>query len=164
VLKIKESALIQAIKRSNQMDLIESEKVVDEIYLEQPNLLASVLVQNQMGNKLEDVDVLLNILIVTFLALKYSNVKLEMITENIQEKEMAKFAGHFEFLEGLNQKNTEEAINQFSDNKSEKLLFSYAMGAMMEAGFTQRKNESAKYLLMSGVNIVNCVCAAKIAK
>jgi hypothetical protein len=104
VLKIKESALIQAIKRSNQMDLIESEKVVDEIYLEQPNLLASVLVQNQMGNKLEDVDVLLNILIVTFLALKYSNVKLEMITENIQEKEMAKFAGHFEFLEGLNQK------------------------------------------------------------
>jgi hypothetical protein len=77
---------------------------------------------------------------------------------------MAKFAGHFEFLEGLNQKNTEEAINQFSDNKSEKLLFSYAMGAMMEAGFTQRKNESAKYLLMSGVNIINCVCAAKTAK
>lgn len=161
VAKIKEPALVQAIKKSNQMSLIESEKVVDEIYLEQPNLLASVLVQNQMGNKIEDVDVLLNILIVTFLALKYSNVKLEMITENLQEKEMAKYAGHFEFIEGLDQENTGEAINQFTDNKSEKLLFAYVVGAMMEAGFTKRKNESAKYLLMTGINIVNCVCVAK---
>ena len=163
MVKIKKSALIEAIKRSNQMDLTESEKVVDEIYIEQPNLLASVLVQNQMGNKIEDVEVLLNILIVTFLALKYSDVKLEMISESLQEKEMAKYAGHFEFLEGLNQQNTEEAINQFSKNKSEKLLLSYVIGAMMEAGFTKRKNESAKYLLMSGINIVNCICVAKIA-
>jgi hypothetical protein len=163
MVKIKESALIEAIKRSNQMDLTESEKVVDEIYIEQPNLLASVLVQNQMGNKIEDVEVLLNILIVTFLALKYSDVKLEMISESLQKKEMAKYAGHFEFLEGLNQQNTEEAINQFSKNKSEKLLLSYVIGAMMEAGFTKRKNESAKYLLMSGINIVNCICVAKIA-
>jgi hypothetical protein len=163
MVKIKKSALIEAIKRSNQMDLTESEKVVDEIYIEQPNLLASVLVQNQMGNKIEDVEVLLNILIVTFLALKYSDVKLEMISESLQEKEMAKYAGHFEFLEGLNQQNTEEAINQFSKNKSEKLLLSYVIGAMMEAGFTKRKNENAKYLLMSGINIVNCICVAKIA-
>ena len=67
--KIKKSALIQAIKRSTQMDLTESERVVNGIYIEQPNLLASVLVQNQMGNKIEVVEVLLNILIVTFLAL-----------------------------------------------------------------------------------------------
>ena len=145
------------------MALAESEKIMDEIYLDQPNLLASVLVQNQMGNKLEDVEVLLNILIVTFLALKYSNAKLEIITEDLQAKEMAKYAGHFDFLEGLNQKNTEKAINQFSDSKSEKLLFAYVIGAMIEAGFTKRKNESAKYLVMTGINIVNCVCVAKIA-
>ncbi len=161
--KIKKSALVQAIRKSNEMDLAESEKVIDEIYLEQPNLLASVLVQNQMGNKLEDVEVLLNILIVTFLALKYSNVKLEIITENLQEKEMAKYVGHFDFLKGLDPQNTEKAINQFSDSKSEKLLFSYVIGTMMEAGFTKRKNESAKYLMMAGINIVNCVCVAKIA-
>ncbi|MFT4871609.1 MAG: hypothetical protein ACI9F1_002393 [Colwellia sp.] len=161
--KIKESALIKAIKQSNQMDFTELEKVVDEIYLEQPNLLASVLVQSKMGNKIEDVDVLLNILIVTFLALRYSNIKLEMITEKLQEKEMAKYAGHFKFLDGLNQENTEQAIHQFSNSKSEKILLSYVIGAMMDAGFTKRKNESSKYLLMSGINIINCICVAKIA-
>jgi len=161
--KIKESSLVQAIKKSSEMDLAESEKVVDEIYLEQPNLLASVLVQNQMGNKIEDVEVLLNILIVSFLALKYSGVKLEKISEQTQEKELAKYTGHIGFLEGLNNKNTEVAINQFTESKSEKALMAYVIGTMLKAGFAKRKNESAKYLVMTGVNIVNCICVAKIA-
>lgn len=162
--KIKESALIKAIKQSNQMDLTESEKVMDEIYLEQPNLLAAVLVQSKMGNTMEDIDVLLRILIVIFLALKYSNIKLEMITENLLEKELAKYAGHFKFLEGLNQENTEQAIHQFLNNTSEKLLLSYVIGTMMEAGFAKRKNESSKYLIIAGINIVNCIGVAKNAK
>ena len=161
--KIKESSLVQAIKKSSEMDLTESEKLMDEIYLEQPNLLASVLVQNQMGNKIEDVEVLLNILIVSFLALKYSGVKLEMISEKTQEKELAKYMGHIGFLDGLNSKNTEIAINHFTESKSEKALMAYVISAMLKAGFTQRQNESAKYLVMTGVNIVNCICAAKIA-
>ena len=160
--KIKESALVQAIKKSSQMDLAESEEVIDEIYLEQPNILASVLVQNQMGNKIEDVEVLLNILIVTFLALKYSGVKLEKISEKTQEKELARYTGHVGFLEGLNNKNTEAAIHQFTESKSEKALMAYVIETMLKAGFAKRKNKSAKYLVMTGVNIVNCICAAKI--
>jgi hypothetical protein len=161
--KINESSLVQAIKKSSGMDLVESEKVVDEIYLEQPNLLASVLVQNQMGNKIEDVEVLLNILIVTFLALKYSGVKIEKISEKTQEKELAKYTGHIGFLEGLNNKTTEVAIKQFTESKSEKALMAYVIETMLRAGFTKRKNENAKYLVMTGVNIVNCICVAKIA-
>ncbi len=161
--KINESSLVRAIKESSEMDLVESEKVVDEIYIEQPNLLASVLVQNQMGNKIEDVEVLLNILIVTFLALKYSGVKLKKISEKTQEKELAKYTGHITFLEGLGNKNTEEAIKQFTESKSEKALMVYVIETMLKAGFAKRKNESAKYLVMTGVNIVNCICVAKIA-
>ncbi len=161
--KINESSLVQAIKKSSEMDLVESEKVVDEIYIEQPNLLASVLVQNQMGNKIEDVEVLLNILIVTFLALKYSGVKIEKISEKTQEKELARYTGHIGFLEGLNNKTTEVAIKQFTESKSEKALMAYVIGTMLKAGFAKRKNENAKYLVMTGVNIVNCICVAKIA-
>lgn len=161
--KIKESALIKAIKQSNGMNLIASEKVMDEIFQEQPSLLASVLVQHQMGNSLEDVDVLLKILIVTFLALKYSDVKLEKITEQQQERELTKYAGHLNFIEGLNQTNINTAINQFSESKSEKSLMAYAIKTMIEAGFTKRKNETSKYLVMAGVNIVNCICVAKVA-
>lgn len=161
--KIKQSALIKAIKQVNEMNLIASEKVLDEIYQEQPTLLASVLVQHQMGNKLEDVDVLLKILMVTFLTLKYSDVKLEMITEQQLERELARYAGHLNFLDGLDQTNINTAINQFADSKSEKLLLAYAIGTMIDAGFTKLKNESAKYLVMAGVNIVNCVCVAEAA-
>jgi len=161
MVKIQKSALVEAIKKSNEMSLTELEQVVDEIYIEQPHLLASVLVQSQLGNKFEDVDVLLKILIVTFLALKYSNIKLEMITEKLQEKELAKYVGHIKFFEGLSQNNATEAINDFFNNKSEKLLFSFVIDAMIGAGFIKRKNESTQYLMMSGINVVNCVCAAK---
>ena len=159
--KIKESALIKAIKQSNEMDLIASEKVIDEIHQEQPNLLASVLVQNQLGNKLEDVEVLLKILIVIYLALKYSGVNLETITEQQQERELAKYTEHLRLLDGLNQTDQNTAIDQFSDSKSEKLLMAYVIGMMVEVGFTKRKNENAKFLVMAGVNLVNCVCIAK---
>ena len=159
--KIKELALVKAIKQSKEMDLVSAEKVMDEINIEQPNLLGSVLVQHQMGNKLEHVEVLLNILIVTHLALKYSGVKIEKITEKQQEKELAKYTGHIRFLEGLNDDCKSEAINQFTEDKSEKILMAYVVNTMVEAGLTKLPNESAKFLMMSGINIVNCVGIAK---
>jgi len=79
--KIKEMALTKAIKKSEQMNPVEAEKVLDEIHFEQPILLSSVLVQHQMGNSMEQVEVLLNLLIIAHLALQYSGVKIRTVTE-----------------------------------------------------------------------------------
>ena len=42
--KIQQSALVRAIDQFNDMDIIAKEKVADEIYRKQPDLLASVIV------------------------------------------------------------------------------------------------------------------------
>ncbi len=89
-----------------------------------------------MGNKFEHVEVLLNILIVTHLALKYSGVKIETITEKQQEKELARYTGHVRFFEGLNGSCKTESIKQFTEGKSEKALMAYVVNAMTEAGLT----------------------------
>ena len=102
MIKIKETALTKPISQSTQMDLLSAEKIVDEIYLEQPNLLSSVLVQNQLGNKIEHVDVLLRILIVCHLVLKYSGVKIDTITEELQQRELAKYTQHVSSTKVLN--------------------------------------------------------------
>lgn len=142
------------------MDLVQAEQVMDEIHSEQPKLLASVLVQQNMGNTLEQIEVLLNILIVTHLALKYSGVKIRTITEADQEKQLSRYVGHLKFAEGLGEKSKSEAMKQYSDQCSEKLLMAYVTNEMVSAGFTKLTNESGKYLVMTGINIVNCIAHA----
>jgi len=145
------------------MNLQEKETVVDEIFNQQPNLLASVLVQNQMGNSLEQVDLLLNILIVAHISLKESGVKLKKITEDLQENEMAKFVAIVKFSEGLNVASINSSINQYITSQREKYLLAYAFNEMNNSGICSLETESSKYLMMAGINIVNCISAAKLA-
>jgi polyhydroxyalkanoate synthesis regulator phasin len=161
--KIKKSALIKSINESGEMNLVEAEKVMDEIYLEQPSLFESVLAQKQMGNSMEQIEVLLNILIITHLALRYSGVRIQTVTLEEQEKELTKYAAHLQFIEGLDSKSKGEAIRQYSDNNDEELLMAYVTNKMKEAGFTKNPNKQGKYLVMTGMNIVNCINIAKIA-
>jgi len=161
--RIKKPVLEQSILKVQNMNLQEKETVVDEIFNQQPNLLASVLVQNQMGNSLEQVDLLLNILIVAHISLKESGVKLKKITEDLQENEMAKFVAIVKFSEGLNVASINSSINQYITSQREKYLLAYAFNEMNNSGICSLETESSKYLMMAGINIVNCISAAKLA-
>ena len=145
------------------MSLQEKETIVDEIFNKQPNLLASVLVQSQMGNSLEKIDILLNILIVAHIALKESGVKLKKITEELQETEMAKFVAVVNFSEGLSSASINSSINQYITSQREKYLLAYAFNEMNNSGICNLETENSKYLIMAGINIVNCISAAKLA-
>lgn len=151
-----------AQKKSGKMTLKEKEAVIDEIYIEQPALLASILVQKQMGNTLEQMDVLINILLVAHLALKEDGVKLVKVSELEQDKEMAKYVGHVRFSEGLSGEVEAEAIQQYIDSHDEKLLLSFAYNEMVRSGFADLKYENSKYLIMAGMNIVSCIAAAEV--
>lgn len=162
--KIQQSALVKAINQLNDMDIVAKEKVADEIYKEQPNLLASVVVLNQMGNRLEHVEVILNILMVSYLALKNSGIKIIKVSEKLQQKELEKLVKHANSTKNLDSKKEFEAISRFVHGKSEEILMAFVLKTIEEAGLADLPNESSKYLLMSGINIVNCIAAAKAIK
>jgi len=161
--RIKKRNLASAILKSKNMTLKEKEQVIDKIYIEQPNLLASVIALHQMGNSLDKIDVLLNILLVTYMALNESGIRLVKISEDLQDKEMTRYVGAVKFTEGLTSSGIENSLQQYIASHKEKYLLAYVLNEMISSGFADLEYENSKYLIMAGVNIVNCISAAKLA-
>ncbi len=160
--KILEAHLVQVIDKVKELDLKQKELICDEIYKEQPNLLASVLVQKQMGNTLEEVDILLNILIVLHLTIKKSGKRIAKITEQEQEEQYKILVSTIKFSEGLETNLIYDSLNQYILNLKQPVLLAYAIDCMNEAHFFTKKRECSKYLIMVGVNLANCIMNAKI--
>ena len=158
---ISQGNLMCAIKKAQKMNIPEKERVCDEILIEQPNLLASVLVLNNMGNTLEEVEVLLNILIVLHLAVKESGVRIEKVSEEAQERQLNMLAAIIKFTEGMDSRFVDISINQYFVSQDEKILLAYVLSAMKDAKFFENKKECSKYLIMAGLNLVKCIINAK---
>jgi hypothetical protein len=158
---ISEINLIRAIDKAQKLDIKDKELICDEIFIEQPNLLASVLVQQQMGNKLEEIDVLLDILIVLHLAVEESGKRIQKVSEEDQEHQLKVLSATIRFSEGMNNSLVQSSINQYIANHNEKLLLAYVLGAMKDAKFFENNKENSKYLIMAGVNLVNCIANAQ---
>jgi len=158
---ITQDHLFRAIQIANNMSVKDKEFVCDEIFIEQPNLLASVLVQVKMGNTMEEVDVLLDILIVLYLAHKESGEKIERITEDEQEHELRIYAEVLKFTEGMDLIAVVSSFNQYFPSQDDRILFDYVVSKMKDARFFENQKECSKYLLMAGINLINCIRNAK---
>ena len=156
--------LTTAIKAAAAMDIKEKEQVCDTLYAEQPNLLASVLTLPSLGVSMETVDVLLNILIVLHLAVEKSGQVLAVVSEQEQERQMQHFAATVRFADDLDEQSFVQSIQQTTAYKKEKFLFAYVIDTMQRAGFVHDPAESAKYPMMAGINLVNCIATAKRIK
>ena len=158
--RISSENLTSAINKAQNMSLTEKESICDEIFREQPNLLASVLVQQQMGNTLKEVDVLLNILIVLYLAVKEAGLGIGEISELQQEDQLAKLTTSVAFSEGMDSHLVNSSIKQYISNHKEQIMLAYVTDTMKEAGFFKNMRECSKYLVLAGVNLANCVSNA----
>jgi hypothetical protein len=119
-----------------------------------------------MGNSLKQMEVLINILLVSYVALKESGIKISKISkisEDLQDKEMARFVASVKFTEGLSPSSIEDSLQQYVSSQNEKILLAFALNEMLDSGFTHLENENSKYLIMAGINMVNCISAVKTA-
>ncbi|MFT4730958.1 MAG: hypothetical protein ACI9UN_005491 [Granulosicoccus sp.] len=107
-----------AIAQADAISLAEKELQFDTIFQEQPNLLASVLVQQQMGNTLEQMEVLLNLLLVIHLSLRQANVKLPTVSEDKQEQQLQRLIGTVLFMDDLDRSTRDSAFNQMIEQQS----------------------------------------------
>lgn len=160
-MKIKEKALKNAISQFEKMTVKDKENVVDEIYAQQPNMLASILVQSQLGSSIEHIEVLLKILTVLHIALKDSKVQILLVTEDEQERELNRLAANIRFSEGLPNSILSKSIKSYVDKHSEKYAFAFAYDELASTGIMFSKTESSKFLVLSGLNLVNCIACAK---
>lgn len=162
-MKIDQKSLSSAIKEFDAMTNKQKESIADELFAQQPNLLASVIVQSRLGNQMHHVDVLLKILIVLHLALKIAKVKIELISEEIQAIELNRLVTDIKFTEGLSPSLSSKKLEQYVDNHKEKYALAFVFNELVTSGIADSEVECTKYLMLAGLNIVSCISVAKIA-
>jgi hypothetical protein len=89
--------ITQAIRVVDLMNLAEKEKLADELFRTQPNVFASVLIQNKLGTSYEDLDLLLNILFTCYEAVRAAGLNIPTSSEETQDICLARVVGRARF-------------------------------------------------------------------
>lgn len=149
--------LTQAAIAVDSMSHDERVQLADEIYLKQPNLLASVVVQHEMGASLPHVEGLLTILLVAYQAMKLSGHRWPMISEDTQDVCLQRLTGKAKFIEGLDPGSLQRAVGQQIEQHSEPYLLAFVFGQLKEHDLLGIRTDIEKYLVLGALNLVECI-------
>jgi hypothetical protein len=158
--------VVAAIQKVQAMDMPQRIALADEIYRTQPHMLASCLVQKQMGVDERSVNMLLNILLVCFQAMKESPYYWPLISEEDQDRYLQRHVGAVRFSEEMTDPVAgDQARRQYVDSHPEQPLLAYVMSEnnrwLTEVAMRSAEAESDKYVMMASVNLVNCIAYAQ---
>jgi hypothetical protein len=156
---ISQAVLADAAIAVGAMDVNRRMALADDIFAHQPNLLASVLVQQRMGASLQQIEVLLNILFVAYQAMKTSGRRWPVISEATQERCLQRLPGKARFTEALGPELLQRAVQDQIDAHGEPHLLAFAFGQLREHGLLGIETEVEKYLVLAAVNLVDCIAA-----
>ncbi len=149
------------------MSVKEKEALADEIYLHQPHLLASCLVQSRLGVEAAAVEFLLNILFVCYQSMKESGLQWPVITEDEQQRQMQRWIGAVHFSEHSAASAADGARDQYASQHPEQPLLAFVLSeTTLWLGAISERNaeaESDKCVMMASMNLVNCIAGAHVS-
>lgn len=144
----------------NGMSFAAKEALVDAIHAEQPNFLYSVLVLQRYGASMPQIEVVLELLLVIYTAMKASGRQWRPVTDDLQETCLKRVTGRIWFAEGLASAQLEAAVRQVITDHPEPALLALAIGRLGEAGWLGIADDAQKYLVLAALNLVECVSQA----
>jgi hypothetical protein len=156
---ISQAVLVNADLAVQGMSADQRVKLADEIFLHQPNLLASVLVQQRMGSSLQQLEVLIHVLLVAYQAMKTSGHHWPVISEEVQERCLRRLTAKARFTEGLSPDLIRQAVQQQIDAHGEPYLLAFVHGYLGEHDLLGVKTDAEKYLLLAALNLPECIAA-----
>jgi hypothetical protein len=154
---ITQAVLVRAIRDVNAMNPAQKIELADEIFLQQPNLLASILVLTKMGVTTLQLEVPLHILLVTFQAMKHSGHTWPIVQDDVQDRCMQRLTARVRFNEGLPAQIADRLVKQFCDEHSERNLLAFVFGYLGEHDLLRVRTDAEKYLLLATINLVECL-------
>lgn len=154
---ITQAVLVHAIGDVNAMNRAQKVQLADEIFLHQPQLLASILVLANMGVSTLQLEVPLHILLVTFQAMKRSGHTWLIVREDVQEQCMQRLSARMRFNEGLPAQIADHLVKQFCDAHCERNLLAFVYGYLGEHDLLRVRTDAEKYLLLAALNLVECI-------
>ena len=155
--RITQKTLVASVRRVAAMDIPTKLKLVDEMFREQPNMLASVLVQKQLGVSEQKMDFLVQLVLVLFVAMRESGIDWPCISVDEQDRQMNKTAGMASFNQGLAPELLSVAADFHLKDHPEKVLLAHVVGNISEWMQKIEVEESDKYIMLVAINTVNCL-------
>jgi hypothetical protein len=151
-----------AMHKVHAMDLAQRISLADEIFIKQPHLLASCLVQPRLGVGEHSVEFLLNILLVCYQAMKESGLDWPLISEDEQARHLQRTVGAVKFSEEIPDPTLAEAARkQYLANHPEQALLAFVLSEsntwLRNMARRQAESESDKFVMMASINLVNCI-------
>ena len=154
---ITQAVMVQAAIDVNGMDQQRKVRLADEIFAQQPNLLASILALPRMGVGMVQLEVPLHILLVTFQAMKRSGHTWPIVSEDLQETCMQRLTARARFNEGLPGELADQVVQQFCDEHPERYLLAFVYGYLGDHDLLRVRTDAEKFLLLAALNLVECV-------
>ena len=154
---ITQTVMVQAAIDVNGMSPSLKVRLADEIFAQQPNLLASILVLPSMGVGMVDLEVPLHILFVAFQAMKRSGLVWPIVSEDVQDRCMQRLTARARFNEGLPDELANQMVQQFCDEHPERHLLAFAYGYLGDHDLLQVRTDAEKYLMLAALNLVECL-------
>jgi hypothetical protein len=155
--RLTQAAVIEADIAVRRMSHDQKVRLADEIYAQQPHMLASILALPSMGVDMAQLEVALHILLVTFQAMKLSGHRWPLVTEDIQDGCLQRLTARARFNEGLPQELATQLVEQFHTEHAERYLLAFVYGWLEEHDLMAVRTEAEKYLMMAALNLVECV-------
>jgi hypothetical protein len=154
---ISQAVMIQADRDVRAMSPAQKVSLADEIFAQQPNMLASVLALPRMGVGMVELEVPLHILLVTFQAMKRSGRAWPVVTEEVQEICLQRLTARARFNEGLPGDMADQMVHQFCDEHPERFLLAFVYGYLGDQDLLRVRTEAEKYLVLAALNLAECV-------
>jgi hypothetical protein len=157
---INQAVLAHADVAVRAMGVDERMQLADEVFQQQPNLLASVLVLPRMGATMAQLDPVITLLFVAWQAMKTSGHQWPLISEDVQDRCLERLTGRMRFVEGLSGEMLDKATQQQLDEHREPHLLAFVFGHLGEHDLVSVRTEAEKYLLLAALNLVECIAAS----
>ncbi|MBT2337522.1 hypothetical protein J7E49_26925 [Variovorax paradoxus] len=152
-----QAVMVQATIDVNAMTSAHKVQLADEIFVQQPSLLGSILVLPRMGVSMQQLDVPLHVLLVAFQAMKRSGHAWPLISEDVQESCLQRLTARLRFNEGLPAELADPVVEQFCEEHAERYLLAFAYGHLGEHDLLGVRSDAEKFLLLAVLNLVECV-------
>lgn len=162
--RISAPILAGAIKTVQAMSMAQKEALADELFQAQPTLFGAVLVLPRMGVPMDRVEFALNLLLVCFQAMKESGLPWPRISEDELDRQAARYSAIVRFSDGMHPAQVQQAQQQFAAGHPEPALLAYVSNETAGWLANVAPLESDKYVLLSTMNVVNCIAHVPVPK
>jgi hypothetical protein len=152
-----QAVMVRANIDVDRMSAQQKVELADEIYVQQPNLLASILVLPRYGVDMLQLEVPIHVLLVAFQAMKHCGHALPTISEDVQEICLQRLTATMKFTEGVPPDLVAQMITKFCVDHPERYLLAFVYGHLGEHDLLRVRTDAEKYLLLAALNLVECV-------